>query len=237
MNGRKSFATLSLVLNYIIVSATIEETGEVARFLVKRDLPGVSVEETWDSVAMKATGSHDVVLENVPLQKEDLIAYELREKGAQGWMLHIPACYLGIAKAAEQEAVSFAAAYAPNSIKGTISDIPAVKQKIGQIALLSFEATTILYSVAQKWDQAEQKEKETLKTELGAAKVAVLEKALEMVDLSMRIVGARSLSASNPLQRYYRDIRAGLHNPPMDDMVIAQLAGASIGKYQKSSLS
>lgn len=40
----------------------------------------------------------------------------------------------------------------------------------------------------------------------------------------MRIVGAKSLQRTNPLQRYYRDVRAGLHNPPMDDMTIKKLA-------------
>jgi alkylation response protein AidB-like acyl-CoA dehydrogenase len=44
----------------------------------------------------------------------------------------------------------------------------------------------------------------------------------------MRIVGAKSLQLSNPLQRYYRDVRAGLHNPPMDDMTISNLAQAAI---------
>jgi alkylation response protein AidB-like acyl-CoA dehydrogenase len=47
---------------------------------------------------------------------------------------------------------------------------------------------------------------------------------VEIVDIAMRINGARSLSEKNPLQRYYRDVRAGLHNPPMDDMTIINLA-------------
>ncbi|NQD51082.1 acyl-CoA dehydrogenase, partial [Bacillus altitudinis] len=41
-------------------------------------------------------------------------------------------------------------------------------------------------------------------------------------------VGAKSLSLSCPLQRYYRDIRAGLHNPPMDDMTISKIAKQAI---------
>ncbi|MEH7747496.1 acyl-CoA dehydrogenase, partial [Neobacillus drentensis] len=47
-------------------------------------------------------------------------------------------------------------------------------------------------------------------------------------DLAMRIVGAKSLSLNNPLQRYYRDVRAGLHNPPMDDMTLQLLAKYSV---------
>ncbi len=53
-------------------------------------------------------------------------------------------------------------------------------------------------------------------------------KAVEAVDLAMRVVGAKSLSADNELQRYYRNVRAGLHNPPMDDMVIIGLANLGL---------
>lgn len=50
--------------------------------------------------------------------------------------------------------------------------------------------------------------------------------------MAMRIVGARSLSKASPLQRYYRDVRAGLHNPPMDDMTIAELATRAIERIR-----
>ena len=60
--------------------------------------------------------------------------------------------------------------------------------------------------------------------ELSAVKVAIVNNALEVVDLAMRVVGARSLSQKHPLSRAYRDVRAGLHNPPMEDMVYTNLA-------------
>ncbi|WP_370542979.1 acyl-CoA dehydrogenase family protein [Geomicrobium sp. JCM 19055] len=66
-----------------------------------------------------------------------------------------------------------------------------------------------------------------MKLELGAVKHSVVNDAQTIVDLSMRVVGARSLATGNPLGRYYRDVRAGLHNPPMDDMTITQLAKAT----------
>jgi alkylation response protein AidB-like acyl-CoA dehydrogenase len=67
-----------------------------------------------------------------------------------------------------------------------------------------------------------------MKPELGAVKLSVVNQAIKVIDLAMRITGARSLSQKNPLQRYYRDVRAGLHNPPMDDMTIMQLADQSV---------
>ena len=61
-------------------------------------------------------------------------------------------------------------------------------------------------------------------SELAAVKHIATNSANKIVDLAMRIVGARSLSAKNPLQRYFRDVRAGLHNPPSDDMILYNLA-------------
>ena len=46
----------------------------------------------------------------------------------------------------------------------------------------------------------------------------------------MRIVGAHSLAMSHPLQRMYRDVRFGLHNPPMDDATLRNLAVRAINE-------
>ncbi|MFD2044826.1 acyl-CoA dehydrogenase family protein [Ornithinibacillus salinisoli] len=236
LNGRKTFTTLAPVLDYILVRASIEGTEDVGNFLVRRDLDGVTIEETWDSIAMKATGSHDLVLQNVSVAENDLV--EMISPGNQaatGWLLHIPACYNGIAKAAQEYAINFASSYSPNSIQGTIADLPNIKQKIGEMELLTMQNDYLLYGVAKKWDNSNHTVRQSMKTELGAVKLSVVNHAIQVVDLAMRIVGARSLSEQNPLQRYYRDVRAGLHNPPMDDMTIIQLAERAITKINNKT--
>lgn len=232
INGRKSFTTLSPILDYFVVSASIDGTKDVGNFLIRRELDGVSIDETWDSIAMKTTGSHDLILNNVKLTKTDLVQYVNKDRAAQGWLLHIPACYLGIAKAAQEEAVKFATSYSPNTMEGTIADFPSVRERIGKMQLFILEMSTLLYTVAQLWDERNETERQLMGVELSAVKLSVVNKALEVVDLAMRIVGARSLSAKNPLQRYYRDVRAGLHNPPMDDMTLMALADQSIKQFK-----
>lgn len=229
INGRKTFTTLSPMLDYFIVSAGVKDSDETGNFLVHRSLKGVSIEETWDSIAMRGTGSHDLVLENVLVEEDDFVErFVPGKKGANGWLLHIPACYLGIAQAAKKYAIQFAKTYSPNSISGTIADIPTVQQRIGEMELHIMEAKAFLYAVAKQWDASTEEERAELSPELGAAKHVVTNKAIQVVDLAMRIVGARSLSLQSPLQRYYRDVRAGLHNPPMDDMTIQLLAKKAI---------
>lgn len=231
INGRKNFTTLSPVLDYFNVTATIEESGEIGYFLIPRSTNGVIVEETWDSIAMRGTGSHDLVLTDVKVEEDFLVEIvEAGKKGASGWLLHIPACYLGIAQAAQTYAINFAKDYAPNSIQGSILELPNVQQKIGEMELELMRARHFLHSVAKQWDVASIDKRNQMKPELGAVKYTVTNSAIKVVDLAMRVVGAYSLSQKNPLQRYYRDVRAGLHNPPMDDMTISLLAKSAINR-------
>lgn len=231
INGRKTFSTMAPVLDYFNVTATVQESGAIGYFLIPRATAGVEIVKTWDSIAMKGTGSHDLVLNDVKVEEDYQVEwFEPGNKGASGWLLHIPACYLGIAQAAEEYAINFAKDYSPNSITGSIIDLPYVKQKVGEMELELMRARHFLYSVAKQWDDSSENERNQLKPELGAVKLAVTNAAIKVVDLAMRVVGAQSLSAKNPLQRYYRDVRAGLHNPPMDDMTILLLAEKAISQ-------
>jgi alkylation response protein AidB-like acyl-CoA dehydrogenase len=233
INGRKTFTTMAPVLDFFIVSASIENSNEVGNLLIPKTASGLEIEETWDSIALRGTGSHDLILYNVVIPDEYFVEKLGTEgKKPNGWLLHIPACYLGIARAAKRYAIEFALEYTPNSLTGPIADLPTVKQKIGEIELKILQSESILYSTALQWDQSDELGREKMGPILGAAKLTVTNTAISVVDLAMRIVGAKSLSAKNPLQRYYRDVRAGLHNPPMDDMTIQLLAKSAIQPYK-----
>jgi alkylation response protein AidB-like acyl-CoA dehydrogenase len=146
-----------------------------------------------------------------------------------GWLLHIPACYMGIAMAARDFALKFARSYQPNHLNEPISAIPSVQHSIGKMEIELRTARSLLYAAADRWDR-EKEDRPSLKPELGLAKYTVTNNAINIVDLAMRIVGGASLSRKLPLERYYRDVRAGLHNPPMDNTVLHTLAAAALGE-------
>lgn len=236
INGRKSYTTGSPELDYFLTSAWIEEKEKVGFFLIHKDTPGLSIDETWDVIAMRGTGSHDLVLNNVTVDESDLVELPTYNTGFKlnGWLLLIPATYLGIAQAARDYVLRFANTHSPNSIKGTIATLPNVQSYLGEIELELATARFALYGAAQSYQDSKRKEAEghTLTEDEGiviinavnTAKHVVTNAALKVVDKAMRVVGAKSLQRSNPLQRYYRDVRAGLHNPPMDDITIKKLA-------------
>ncbi|MFD6210193.1 acyl-CoA dehydrogenase family protein [Peribacillus sp. NPDC060253] len=228
LNGRKTFTTLSPVLDIFLVTAWVPEDEQQGTFLVHRDVLGVSIEETWDMISMQGTGSHDLVLNDVSVpEKYFVMKRNGQKRKPEAWLLHIPACYLGIAVAARNYAVEFAKTYFPNSLPGPIRDLPNVQRTIGEMELELNEAHHFLYSVAEKWEQHPE-DHEELSKQLGAVKYSVVNKSISIVDKAMRVVGAKSLQRKNPLQRFYRDVRAGLHNPPMDDATITLLAKSAL---------
>lgn len=232
LNGRKSYTTGAYALDYFLVSTWVEELESIVFFLVSKHLPGVRVEENWDVISMRATGSHDVVFEDVELALSDLVEIpkQMKKVAPQGWGLFIPAVYLGIAKAARDYAVEFSVNHAPTSIQGTISDLPNVQSAIGEIDLQLAQMRFVLYGVANAF--TDESKVATITHEAGIAKHTVVNGAIAIIDKAMRVVGARSLQQTNPLQRHYRDIRAGLHNPPMDDITIANLAKQAIDEMK-----
>jgi len=232
INGRKTFSTLSPALDWILVTAAIEEGDKIGEFLIRGK--DIQIVETWNVVGMRATGSHDIVLDNVFVPERYLVASvkpgekSLRNGDGGGWMLHIPACYLGVALAARDFAVHYAANYQPNSLPYPIAQVPHVEEKLGQIELKLLSVRTFMYDMARRWDEASPAERPSLRAQLGAVKTQATNIALEVVDLSMRVVGAKSLSRELVLERLYRDVRAGLHNPPMDDITFKMLAQAAV---------
>ncbi|WP_281285233.1 acyl-CoA dehydrogenase family protein [Psychrobacillus soli] len=48
--------------------------------------------------------------------------------------------------------------------------------------------------------------------------------AVEIVAKTMRIVGGRSFTKGNKLERLFRDVQCAAFNPPQDDLIIEQLA-------------
>lgn len=232
INGRKSYTTCSPELDYFLTSAWIEEKDTVGFFLIPKEAKGLLIEENWNVIAMRGTGSHDLVLDNVVVDQSDLVETPNYSTGFKlaGWLLLIPATYLGIAQAARDYALHFANTHSPNSIKGTISQLPNVQALLGEIELELSKARFVLYGAAEACIDAERSEKIT--NEVNVAKHIVTNSAITIVDKAMRLVGAKSLQLTNPLQRYYRDVRAGLHNPPMDDMTISKLAQTAIQQYE-----
>ncbi len=233
LNGRKTFTTLAPALRAAIVSARIAlaDPGPpvIGNFLVFLDDPGVRIVETWDALGMRATGSHDLVLEDVFLPRDRLLnqraagAPDPRGDAAFAWFaLGIAAVTIGVARAARDEAVAFAKERVPLGQR-PIREMPGVRARIARIELLLHRSRTLVNDAARAW-QTRSSEPPPVADRVAMAKIETLNACIEAVDLALRVVGGVSLLKRRPLERHYRDVRAGLHNPPLEDRALEQLA-------------
>lgn len=234
INGRKTWSTLSPGLAYATVLLMVEENdGSLVRgtFFVPMDTPGVRIEETWDSMAMRASGSHDVVFDDVrvPAEYRLLQPPGLPAANPGGWGLIGSAVHLGISTAARDFAVEFAKTRTPEALGGqAIGTLVTVQHRVAQIELLLQQSRAVLYGAAELWDKHPEWHGDLAPT-LAGAKYTVTNNAIQITDHAMRVVGAAGLLRRTPLERYFRDVRAGLGNPPMDDVALTLIGKAALG--------
>ena len=84
-----------------------------------------------------------------------------------------------------------------------------------------------MYDAANAWESKREDGLSPLNRAV-IAKIDTLNNCIEAVDLAMRVVGGVSLLKRRPIERYYRDVRAGLHNPPLEDRALEQLARSAL---------
>lgn len=237
LNGRKTFTTLSPLLHYFIVLARLpaaeNQQPRVGNLMVLRGDPGVSVLETWDSLGMRATGSNDLLLESVQLPRDRLLsgralaAGDARGGAGMAWFaLGLCATSTGVARAARDYAVAYARERTPNSNR-TIKDYPGVRTRIARIDLLLQRSRALTYDAAAAWESQAASGMRPI-DRVAVAKIETINACIEAVDLAMRVVGGVSLQKRRPIERFYRDVRAPLHNPPMEDRALEQIARAAL---------
>ncbi|WP_084267999.1 acyl-CoA dehydrogenase family protein [Azohydromonas lata] len=237
ISGRKAFCSAAPALNQMILYAWDEQAGKTAEFLVPRT-PDVHVVENWNSLGMRSTGSHDIEFDGVLVPHEaKLLEIEKDQPssfttGSRAFGLQVAAVYLGIAAAARDFILEFADNRQSPSLGGAILDAPHAQQKLGEIELLLAASKTQLYGLAELWERHDAL-KHRLHHEVWTTKYMVTNNAVRIVELAMSIAGGHGLSRDFPLERYWRDVQCGLHNPPQNDMVVSTLAQAATRDYRQ----
>lgn len=234
INGRKTWSTLSPGLTFATVLLMVQEDdGSLTRgtFFVPMKTPGIRVEQTWDSMSMRATGSNDVIFDNVRLPDD----YRLPQQpgvpagNLGGWNLVGSAVHLGISTVARDFAVNYAQHRKPAALGGeTIATLESVQHRVARIEILLLESRSALYQTAELLDQQPELQPQ-LGWQLAAAKYIVTNNAIEITDQALRVVGSVGLLRRSPLERYFRDVRAGLGNPPMDDVALTLIGKSALG--------
>lgn len=119
LDGRKVFCSQAPAAGVLSTSAVLGPPGPDAVVLhmgVPLAAPGVRIEETWDTLGMRGTASHDVVFDGVFVPAEKIMGQRPYGELAGPLLvaaIHfapvVAAAYLGVARGAAEEAIRLAA--------------------------------------------------------------------------------------------------------------------------------
>ena len=236
LNGRKIYTTGAPALRYFVVLATVEEEGAAPRlgnFLVPGGTPGTRVVETWDALALRASGSHDLLLEDAWLPDDALL--DVRPAGTPDpraalglpWgPLTLAAVYTGVGWAARDEAVRFAATRVPTALGKPLGELPTVRLRLGEIESLLLASHRLMTGLAADWVEVPEARR-ALHAQGPLVKTITTTNAVRITDLMLRLAGGHGLQRSR-MERLFRDARAGLINAPTEDVTLQNVGKAAV---------
>ncbi len=200
------------------------DPGQVSQFLVPAG-HGVRVEETWDALGMRATASHDLHVDvTVPagallggVEGLALVVAQL----APHWMVaSYAAVYVGVARAAVDAAVEHV-----NARK--LGHLPAIRARIGRADAAVAAAHLAVLEAARRVDEAPG-DAETNRW-VWRAKLLAGTTAAEVAASMLEAAGTSAMRRGHPLERLYRDARAGSLQPATSDVCADWLGVDALG--------
>lgn len=223
VTGSKTFCSGAGFADAYLVAA---RNGDKVSHLLVPDGPGVTVDETWDSLGMRGTGSHDLHLDVIAPADSLLGGVEgltllLAQVMPQWLVASYAAVYVGVA----QSAVDHACAYVTERGLGRL---PAVRARIGRADARVASTRLAVLEAARRVDDAPG----TPETNrwVWRSKLLAGETAMEVSASMLEACGTAAMRRGNPLERIFRDARCGSLQPATSDVCADWLGLAALGR-------
>ncbi|MDB5566766.1 MAG: acyl-CoA dehydrogenase, partial [Tardiphaga sp.] len=221
LSGHKIYSTGAPILKwYTVWAKTDEPEVRVGLFLVPAGLPGTTIVETWDHLGLRASGSHDVVFDDVvfPLDHEidvrkpsEWATPDFTQATVQAVL--VGAVYDGVARAARDWVVEFLKNRVPSSLGAPLATLPRAQEIIGGIEAKLAVNARLLDTFARDIDDGVA----LTATEANIVKLTVTNNAVAAVEDALSLTSNHGLTRANPLERHFRDVMCGRVHTPQDD--------------------
>jgi alkylation response protein AidB-like acyl-CoA dehydrogenase len=209
---------------YLVAARSADEPEKVSQFLVPAG-EGLRVEPTWDALGMRATASHDLHVDvTVPagallggVEGLALVVAQL----APHWMVaSYAAVYVGVARASVDAAIEHV-----NERK--LAHLPAIRARLGRADAAVAAAHLAVMEAARRVDAAPG-DAETNRW-VWRAKLLAGTTAAEVAASMLEAAGTSAMRRGHPLERLYRDARAGSLQPATSDVCADWLGVDALG--------
>lgn len=237
LSGRKTFCSGAEALAWMAVLARTDEPApRTGLFLVRGDSPGIEVDPVWDQLGLRASASHDVVLEDVEVPVDAVIGLTepagptVAQQAAgdrvdMAWHdLALSAVYLGVARSAHDWLVSFLNQRTPANLTEPLASLPRYRSALGEIETSLIGAEELVAGLAARIDRGEAGAIDRT----GAAQLLANRAATAAVQQAVALTGNPGLSRRHPLERYLRDVLSGRVHFPPDEAVLEAIGRSAL---------
>ncbi len=214
----------------------VGEHGQPLQMLTFFSSGDTEILDTWHTVGMRGTGSHDVVAKNIFVpQRRTAVLMPLENPGQayRGPLYRMtiwppvaalapPA--LGIARAAINELIDLAKKKTPHFTTTALRERPEAQAKAAQAEALLGAGRAYLYEALREgWETVTQGQMLGLsqKMKIQLATISATRASAEAVDLVHSVAGSTAIRSEHPFQQYFRDVHT-----------ITQHAHVSTSRYQ-----
>ena len=238
LTGHKQFGSNGPAWTWLgahAVDADAPGGPQIVHAFVERSSPGVTVKETWDTLGMRPTQSHDTILDAV-FVPDARIGRVVPAGDATDpfivamamWPLSlIAAVYLGIAERALEVAVGGARRKTSIAIaRGAYAYHPMVQHQVAEMYIELDAATAMVERFVADW-VAGADHGDGWIPKVYAMKWRAVEAAKRVVDIALDVAGGAGMFRGNELERLYRDVRCGGFHPG-NDALTHELVGKAV---------
>lgn len=237
VTGRKIFVTGAPVLRFLATAVVLPPSedapeGELVSAIVEGGSPGLSLEDTWTgALGLRGCGNYAVNYDRVFVPDSRIVervkvGAPRRVQGGSPWNLPLAAVYLGIGQAACDAAAHYANNRVPAALGKPIATAAHIQQWIGDMDVTVRGARAVLHQAARSWVAGERLV--DFGASIAAAKYMCTNAACKVTEIALRVAGGFSMTHNLPLERYFRDARGGLFQPPQDDLALGMIGRAAL---------
>jgi alkylation response protein AidB-like acyl-CoA dehydrogenase len=238
--GHKIFGSLSPVWTYLGLhgmDTSDAENPKVVHAFLSRDAEDYRIVETWDTLGMRATQSHDTILEGA-FVPDDRIALVCPPGEAGAGLFHIAldawallgfaAVYAGIAQRAFDMTIESAKTRTSIALTRPMAYHPELQHEVARMRLALESLNAHLNSVCNDWVQGWD-DGGAILVKIIAAKYMVVTQAWQVVDTALELSGGSGIFKRTRMEQLFRDARLGRIHPANSMLTHEFLAKASLG--------